>query len=121
MEGTKKRYPGRVSKVNKQLKYYSITLACVCDGRKYSRQCSDNSENAPLRNVVSVPFELLQYNICDILFLNSVLRQNCEAAIKVGLSEDGQYLEILSMTDYHNHEVSEVNSVFATVMCTAFL
>ena len=51
LEGAKKRYPGVVSKANKQLKYYSITLVCVCGGRKYSRQCSDNSENAPLRNV----------------------------------------------------------------------
>jgi len=33
-------------------------------------------------------------------------------AIKVGLSEDSQSLKILSVTDWHNHEVSQV--LFAT-------
>ena len=51
LEGAKKRYPITVSKANTQLKYYSITLACVCGGRRRSDKRTVKCENAPCRKV----------------------------------------------------------------------
>ena len=51
LEGAKRRYPVAVSKANTRLKYYTITLACVCGGRKHSDKRSGKGENAPCRKV----------------------------------------------------------------------
>ena len=42
------------------------------------------------------------------LLIYSTVKQNCKPGIKLNLSEDGQYLEVMNVCDVHNHEVSKV-------------
>ena len=42
-------------------------------------------------------------------------RQNCPAEIKFGLSDDLQQLQVKSIVDEHNHEVSEVSIIIINI------
>ena len=56
------------------------------------------------RSISNVLFSQLYF-----AFLYSTIKQDCKAGIKLGLSEDGQYLVVTEVNEEHNHNVSKVS------------
>ena len=43
-----------------------------------------------------------------LINLCSTIKQDCEAAIKLSLSDDGQSLSVIDVNENHSHEISQV-------------
>jgi hypothetical protein len=70
LEAARKRAPRKIAQANQALVYYSINLSCVFGGKRYHSKSHGKRPH------------------------QSTIKQDCEAVIKLSLSDDGQSLVV---------------------------
>jgi maleate cis-trans isomerase len=70
LETARKRAPRKIAQANQALVYYSINLSCVFGGKRYHSKSHGKRPH------------------------QSTIKQDCEAVIKLSLSDDGQSLVV---------------------------
>lgn len=109
--------------ISERLKYYSVKYACIYGGQKFLPRGAGRRQSQLVSNrflsithiseilILTLPsFETIYFFIPTLLHvLCRSIRTNCPAHIMVRASKDGTKLEVTSVNNEHNHEISEVH------------
>ena len=86
IQAAKKRLTSTTDRqFNEDLQYYELKYCCIKGGRKYTTRTTGSCPNT------------------------STFRSECSFQIRLRVTKDGQYLEIVTMNKDHNHDINSAS------------